>query len=194
MNITSDHVTGFVVGLGVASLGFYMYKKNEAQIDERPRGQSINFPFRAFKPKTRPAVARRIASRGRKAGRLDRRARDGREVDDAGLAGARVSFAALPLDPACASGAVLRTIAGDGSLVLFRTACRFLRRGATNRSGRKNRLAKNVEKAAFARENLGRRCFEGRYNLPRVCIGPFNNRSIWSLLGVVGERLGPVKQ
>ena len=45
MNITSDHVTGFIVGLGVASLGFYMYKKNEAQIDEWLRGQSINFPL-----------------------------------------------------------------------------------------------------------------------------------------------------
>ena len=44
MTITSDHVTGFVVGIGVASLGFYMYKKNEAQIDEWLRGQSINFP------------------------------------------------------------------------------------------------------------------------------------------------------
>ncbi len=45
MTITSEHVTGFVVGLGVASLGFYMYKKNEAQIDEWLRQQSIGFPF-----------------------------------------------------------------------------------------------------------------------------------------------------
>ena len=45
MSITSDHVTGFVVGVGVASLGFYMYKKNEAQVDEWLRSQSINFPF-----------------------------------------------------------------------------------------------------------------------------------------------------
>ena len=45
MTISSDHVTGFVVGIGVASLGFYMYKKNEAQIDEWLRGQSIRFPF-----------------------------------------------------------------------------------------------------------------------------------------------------
>ena len=45
MNITSEHVTGFIVGLGVAALGFYMYKKNEAQVDEWLRSQSINFPF-----------------------------------------------------------------------------------------------------------------------------------------------------
>ena len=31
MNITSEHVTGFIVGIGVASMGFYMYKKNEAR-------------------------------------------------------------------------------------------------------------------------------------------------------------------
>jgi hypothetical protein len=45
MSITSDHVTGLVVGLGVASLGFYLYKKNEAQINEWLRQQSIPFPF-----------------------------------------------------------------------------------------------------------------------------------------------------
>jgi hypothetical protein len=45
MNVTSDHVTGFVVGLGLASLGFYLYKKNEAEIDQWLRGQSINLPF-----------------------------------------------------------------------------------------------------------------------------------------------------
>jgi hypothetical protein len=45
MTISTDHVTGFVVGLGVASLGLYMYKKNQTQIDEWLRGQSIKFPF-----------------------------------------------------------------------------------------------------------------------------------------------------
>ena len=51
MAITSDHVTGFIVGIGVASLGFYMYKKNEAQIDEWLRSQSINLPFPGFQAK-----------------------------------------------------------------------------------------------------------------------------------------------
>ncbi len=45
MSITSDHVTGFLVGIGVASLGLYMYKKNEAQVDAWLRSQSIAFPF-----------------------------------------------------------------------------------------------------------------------------------------------------
>jgi hypothetical protein len=45
MNVSSEHVTGFVVGIGVAALGFYLYKKNEAQVDEWLRQQSINLPF-----------------------------------------------------------------------------------------------------------------------------------------------------
>ena len=45
MTISSEHVTGFIVGLGVASLGLYMYKKNEAQVDQWLRSQSIPFPF-----------------------------------------------------------------------------------------------------------------------------------------------------
>ena len=51
MAITSDHVTGFVVGLGVASLGLYLYKKNQAQVDEWLRSQSINLPFPGFQAK-----------------------------------------------------------------------------------------------------------------------------------------------
>ena len=45
MSITSDHLTGFIVGIGVASLGLYMYKKNETQVNDWLRSQSINFPF-----------------------------------------------------------------------------------------------------------------------------------------------------
>ncbi len=44
MNITSEHVTGFIVGIGVAALGFYMYKKNEVEVDEWLRRQSITLP------------------------------------------------------------------------------------------------------------------------------------------------------
>ena len=85
MAITSDHVTGFIVGLGVASLGFYMYKKNQAQIDEWLRRQSINLPLPGV-PGEGPVrqVAGRIAAREGAAGRPDRRARDGREGQDEG--------------------------------------------------------------------------------------------------------------
>ena len=44
LNITSDHVTGFVVGLGVSALGFYLYKKNQTQVDDFLRRQGIQIP------------------------------------------------------------------------------------------------------------------------------------------------------
>jgi hypothetical protein len=33
MAITSQHVTGFAAGLGLSALGFYLYKKNQALVD-----------------------------------------------------------------------------------------------------------------------------------------------------------------
>jgi hypothetical protein len=45
MTISSEHVTGLAVGIGLASLGFYLYKKNEAQVDDWLRRQSISFPL-----------------------------------------------------------------------------------------------------------------------------------------------------
>jgi hypothetical protein len=51
MNITSEHVTGAVVGIGIAAMGFYLYKKNEAEIDQWLRRQSINIPFPGFQAK-----------------------------------------------------------------------------------------------------------------------------------------------
>jgi hypothetical protein len=44
MAISSQHVTGLLVGLGVAGLGFYVYKQNQAQIDEFLRKQGIQLP------------------------------------------------------------------------------------------------------------------------------------------------------
>ena len=44
MAINSDHVTGFAVGLGTAAIGFYVYKKNQARVDEWLRQQGINVP------------------------------------------------------------------------------------------------------------------------------------------------------
>ena len=34
MAISSQHVTGFVAGLGVSALSFYLYKKNQAKLDQ----------------------------------------------------------------------------------------------------------------------------------------------------------------
>ena len=44
MAFNSDHLTGFAVGLGAAALGFYMYKKNQANVDGWLRQQGINVP------------------------------------------------------------------------------------------------------------------------------------------------------
>ena len=44
MALNSQHVTGFVVGLGAAGLGFYVYKKNQKQIDAFLKSQGINLP------------------------------------------------------------------------------------------------------------------------------------------------------
>jgi len=43
-SISSQHVTGFVVGLGVAAAGFYFYKKNQKRVDAWLRQQGIALP------------------------------------------------------------------------------------------------------------------------------------------------------
>jgi len=44
MPVTSQHVTGFVVGLGVAAAGFYFYKVNQRRVDAWLEGQGIRLP------------------------------------------------------------------------------------------------------------------------------------------------------
>jgi hypothetical protein len=44
MAISSQHVTGFVIGLGAAAAGFYFYKKNQKRVDEWLRKQGIELP------------------------------------------------------------------------------------------------------------------------------------------------------
>jgi hypothetical protein len=44
MPVTSQHVTGFVVGLGVAAAGFYFYKMNQKQVDAWLESQGIHIP------------------------------------------------------------------------------------------------------------------------------------------------------
>jgi hypothetical protein len=41
MAITNDHVTGFLVGMGAAAAGFYLYRRNQAQVDAWLRNQGI---------------------------------------------------------------------------------------------------------------------------------------------------------
>jgi hypothetical protein len=42
MAISSEHITGFAVGIGVAAAGFYLYKKNQSRVDEWLRQQGIH--------------------------------------------------------------------------------------------------------------------------------------------------------
>ena len=57
MGVTSEHMTGFIVGVGVASLGFYLYKKNESRIDEWLRSQSINLPIPGLQKKDQSGMS-----------------------------------------------------------------------------------------------------------------------------------------
>ena len=40
--ITKDHLVGAAVGVGVAAVAFYLYKQNQAKVDEFLRKQGIN--------------------------------------------------------------------------------------------------------------------------------------------------------
>ena len=48
MNITSQHVTGFFVGVGSAAVGYYFYKNNQAKVDDFLRRQGIQIPERSI--------------------------------------------------------------------------------------------------------------------------------------------------
>ena len=47
MNLSNDHIAGFAVGAGAAALGFYLYKKNQTQVDAWLQQQGINIPTAA---------------------------------------------------------------------------------------------------------------------------------------------------
>lgn len=47
MNINSNHVVGFAAGIVASAGGFYLYKKNQAQVDGWLRDQGIRVPSRA---------------------------------------------------------------------------------------------------------------------------------------------------
>ncbi|MFC1833264.1 hypothetical protein ACFL2Q_00850 [Thermodesulfobacteriota bacterium] len=44
MYVTKNHIIGFLGGVGVSALGFYLYKKNQSAIDEFLRSQGIPVP------------------------------------------------------------------------------------------------------------------------------------------------------
>jgi hypothetical protein len=48
MNITSQHVTGFVIGVGAAAAAYYFYKNNQTKVDDFLRRQGIQIPERSL--------------------------------------------------------------------------------------------------------------------------------------------------
>lgn len=44
MNLNTQHLIGFAAGVAVSSVGFYMYKKNQASVDSWLRSQGIRIP------------------------------------------------------------------------------------------------------------------------------------------------------
>ncbi|MBU3177872.1 hypothetical protein KPL47_16200 [Clostridium estertheticum] len=44
INIKRDHVTGFVVGVGVAATGYYLYMKNKDKVDDFLSNHGIKVP------------------------------------------------------------------------------------------------------------------------------------------------------
>ncbi|MBX4261369.1 hypothetical protein KTC96_01040 [Clostridium estertheticum] len=44
INIGRDHVTGFVVGVGVAATGYYLYMKNKDKVDDFLSNHGIKVP------------------------------------------------------------------------------------------------------------------------------------------------------
>lgn len=56
MAINSDHVTGFVVGLGASALSLYLYKQNQNRVDQWLRQQGINVPQANAKDDTKMSL------------------------------------------------------------------------------------------------------------------------------------------
>lgn len=50
MAITTNHLVGAAVGVGVAAAGFYLYAKNRDKVDQFLRDHGLNIPVREGKP------------------------------------------------------------------------------------------------------------------------------------------------
>ena len=50
MAITSEHLVGAAVGVGVAAVGFYLYQKNQDKINEFLRSHGLDIPVSDKQP------------------------------------------------------------------------------------------------------------------------------------------------
>jgi len=44
MSIKQEHMVGFAVGIGAAAAGYYLYRKNQAQVDQFLKEHGIEMP------------------------------------------------------------------------------------------------------------------------------------------------------
>lgn len=65
MALTSQHVTGFFVGLGVTAVGFYLYRRNQDQVDEFLRKRGISVPSRSRKDPSAMSLEELVAEKER---------------------------------------------------------------------------------------------------------------------------------
>ena len=63
VKITSQHVTGFVVGIGASALGFYLYKKNQHKIDDFLRRQGVQIPNRNIRDESSLTLKELVAEK-----------------------------------------------------------------------------------------------------------------------------------
>lgn len=56
MAITTNHLVGAAVGVGVAAAGFYLYAKNRDKVDQFLRSHGMNVPVREDKPLAKMSV------------------------------------------------------------------------------------------------------------------------------------------
>ena len=76
MAISSEHVTGFVVGIGASALGLYLYKQNQQRVDQWLRQQGINVPQAGAKDETKMSL-QELTRQKERLEDLIARARDG---------------------------------------------------------------------------------------------------------------------
>ena len=65
MNITSQHVTGFFVGVGAAAVGYYFYKQNQSKVDDFLRRQGIQIPEHTLQDPTNLSLEELVAEKER---------------------------------------------------------------------------------------------------------------------------------
>ena len=56
MAITTNHLVGAAVGVGVAAAGFYLYAKNRDKVDQFLRQHGMNVPVREDKPLAKMSI------------------------------------------------------------------------------------------------------------------------------------------